>query len=114
MSVDYSFTCSNDIYKNIVFGTRAEADDFITNMMGNTYWINSDNGCITTVYDLLVELYPDYDDNDIVDETEYGWDFDNLCRFKIVALNGRYLLILPRPISTLILYDEFEKSLGFR
>ena len=101
----------NDIYKTVVFEDEETAYQMIIDLLTTVYWENGDNYHILSLYDYMVAVDYNLDDNDIIDEWDYGWTADEIFdRFHVINHYGKCILVLPKPRSLLTLYDRLEKE----
>ena len=83
----------------------------IIDLLTTVYWENGDNYHILSLYDYMVAVDYNLDDNDITDEYDYGWTADEIFdRFHTITYYGKCILVLPKPRSLLTLYDRLEKE----
>lgn len=94
----------NDIYKTVVFEDFETAHGTLVLLMDI-----ASEAFAATVWDYLVLIDENYDDNEITDEINYGWTLDQLCRAKVIEQLGRPILVLPKPDRVLQIYDEEEE-----
>lgn len=101
----------NDIYKTVVFEDEESACQMIIDLLSQVYWENGDDYHIVSLYDYMVVVDHNLDDNDITDEYDYGWTADEIFdRFHTITYYGKCILVLPKPKSLLTLYDRLEKE----
>ena len=83
----------------------------IIDLLSQVYYENGDNYRILSLYDYMVAVDYNLDDNDITDEYDYGWTADEVfARFHVINHHGKYVLILPKPRLLLPLYDKLEEE----
>ncbi len=101
----------NDIYKTVVFEDEESACQMVIDLLSQVYFENGDNYHILSLYDYMMAVDYNLDDNDITDEYDYGWTADELFdRFHTITYYGKCILVLPKPKSLLTLYDRLEKE----
>ena len=103
----------NDIYKTVVFEDEESACQMVVDLLSQVYWENGDNYnySVLSLYDYMVAVDYNLDDNDVTDEYDYGWTADEIFdRFHTITYYGKCILVLPKPKSLLTLYDRLEKE----
>ena len=103
----------NDIYKTVVFEDEESACQMVLDLLSEVYYENRYNYSysILSLYDYMVAVDYNLDDNDITDEYDYGWTADEVFdRFHTITYYGKCILVLPKPRSLLTLYDRLEKE----
>ena len=83
----------------------------VIDLLSEVYYENGYNYSILSLYDYMVAVDYNLDDNDITDEYDYGWTADEVFdRFHTITYYGKCILVLPKPKSLLTLYDRLEKE----
>ena len=86
----------------------------IIDLLSQVYYENGDNHFILSLYDYMVAVDYNLDDNDITDEYDYGWTADEVfARFHVINHYGKCILVLPKPRLLLPLYDKLEEEKSY-